>query len=162
MMLTELATPVTTNIVTNAAPSGIDTTQSSPGMAVWVITDCRPQTASPADTAVKNSRRRGLMRLVKSSASPATKHGMPQVSSKRASEPPRESWKPTASAPASTPTTMPMPPMRGTGLTWNFCGPVKSLSCAACPLARAVRTTHRVMASDVTKAASKMDMGPRF
>ena len=126
MMLIELATPATANTDTAAAPNGNDTTQSSPGMAVRRIAASSSQTASSAEKAVASNRREGLTFLVRSSARPATKAGMPQASSRKACSPDGASRNQSTVAPARAPARMPSPPMRGTGITWNFCGPDKS------------------------------------
>ena len=115
MMLTAWATPVMTKTVTTAAPAEKPTTQSSPGMSVRTITLSTRYTASAADTAVKNRRRRGLCALVRSSASPAANTGSAASSRPTVNGHIGASSQAAQAAPAATPRTMPTPPMRGTG-----------------------------------------------
>ena len=103
MMLNALATPVTTNTVTSNAPSGKATTQSRPGMSVRVITACTSQTASAAETAAKNSLRRGLCVLVRSSAIPAPNAGIALARNSTTQNASPGSRQASTAAPASTP-----------------------------------------------------------
>ena len=81
MMLTEFATPVTAKMVSATANGTMAISVSTPGMSVRRITASSNQIARLADSAVANRRRRGDIVLVRSSAKPATKAGMPAATS---------------------------------------------------------------------------------
>ena len=159
MMFTALATPATANTVTSSAGTANDTSQSTPGMSVRVMTASRTQAASMADTAVKKSRRRGLWVLVRSSARPPKKAGAAQPSSlaPRTVSPPLNANR--VPSELATPTTMPSPPMRGTGVAWNFCGPLMSASADRWEWVLAERITKKVTVADRAKARNSTTIG---
>jgi hypothetical protein len=85
-------------------------------MAVRTSTASSSHTASSADTAVATRRRAGVTLLVRSSVRPASNAGKPQASRMKACSPAARSRNQITHAPASAPSTMPTPPMRGTGM----------------------------------------------
>ena len=97
---------------------------------------------SAADTAVASKRFAGETFLVRSSIRPARKAGRPQISSKA------PNFQSVCLAKAATPTqhakpvNIPVPPMRGTGVAWNFWGPERSASADRCSRPIRCRTTR--------------------
>ena len=106
----------------------VATSRSRPGMPVFVMAAFINQMPSAADTAVASSRLAGETRLVRSSISPARNAGRPHSSNSAPKVQSGRFDKAATPTQHTSPANIPVPPMRGTGVAWNFCGPARSVS----------------------------------